>query len=190
MEKRYESLYMESYIKDLKKSLRIITDLFNKYKINFTFIGGAARNQYGYAKITEDVDILVSQHDKDKVKNLPIGFIRDISDGRGKRFKLHNPETLIDIIYSGEISGDGINGLEFKDPKKLSHQINNEPFITLQNLIMYKLSSGITGKHRFKDFDDIVELIKRNKLKRDFADQFREDLKNKYIELWDEINAN
>ena len=51
---------------------------------------------------------------------------------------------------------------------------------------MYKLSSGMYG-NRYKDFDDIQQLILRNKLKRDYADSFREDLREKYAQLFDEI---
>jgi len=187
MREKYQSLFMESYIKDLQKAIKSISNILKQYKINFTIIGGAARNQYGYRKMTEDIDILLAKEDKDKIKNIPIGFLKDESNGRAKVFQLHDPKTRIEIIYDNEISGDGIHGLKFDNPKNISHNINGDPYITLKNLIMYKLSSGIYGKHRFKDFDDIVELIKINHLKRNYANDFREDLKNKYISLWEEI---
>jgi len=181
-------MFMESYVKDLLLSIKNISKLLKQFKISFTFIGGAARNQYGYQKITEDIDLLVSKKDREKMKNLPIGFIKDMSNNRAKKFILHNPKTEIDVIYEDEISGDGINGLKFINPDKLSNNIDGIPFISLKALIMYKLSSGIYGKSRYKDFDDIIELIKRNNLSKNYADKFREDLKQKYIQLWNEIN--
>lgn len=178
--KKYQSFYMESFIKDLKKAIKALTDLLKEYNINFTIIGGAARSEYKVRKITEDIDIVVSKKDKDKMKKIPIGLMRDVSKGRAKVFHLHQPKTKVEVIYEGEISGDGITGLVYISPEKISELHNDIPFITLKNLVMYKLSAG-----RLKDFADVQELIKANKLKRDYADKFREDLKDTYIELFD-----
>jgi predicted nucleotidyltransferase len=174
---------MESYISELWQSLKNIANLLKDRDINFTIIGGAARNQYGVKKITEDVDILVAKKDKEKMLKLPIGFIKDLSKGRGKIFSFHNPKTRVEIIYSGEISGDGINGIAYENPKLISNDIKGIPFLTLEKLIEYKLSSGIYGK-RMKDFVDIIELIQINKLPEDYAKNFRKDLYIKYKELW------
>jgi hypothetical protein len=181
--KKYKSQFMESYIQELWKSIKELSYILKQKGIHFTFIGGAARNQYKYEVTTADLDILVSKKDFEKMKDLPIGFIREISKGRAKSFQLHDPKTKVDVIYTGEISGDGVNGLKYPDPEKISKNIKGEPFITLKNLIMYKLSSGLYGK-RYKDFGDIQGLIKANKLSKDYAKDFRKDLKDKYIELW------
>jgi len=185
--KRYKSQFMESSITDLWSSIKSIAFLLDHHNIKFTIIGGAARNQYGYSKMTEDIDILIAKEDKEKVLNLPIGSIRDLSNKRGKVFSLHNPKTKVEVIYSGEISGDGINGLKYDDPDKISTTVKGVPFMTLKKLIEYKLSSGIYGK-RLKDFADIIGLIKENNLKQDYANNFRKDLKKKYIELWNNAN--
>jgi len=181
--KPYHSLFMETFIKDAWAAIKSLSALLKKNDISFTIIGGMARNQYKYVRTTEDIDIIVAKKDKEKIKELPVGYIRDISNGRGKRFKLNNPEAVIKIIYEGEISGDGVHGLPFENPSELSKDIKGEPFITLENLIKYKLSSGIYGK-RLKDFGDIVELIRANNLPENYADDFRSDLKDKYKELW------
>jgi predicted nucleotidyltransferase len=179
--KPYESVFMESFIQDLKKSIQELYNILSQNNINFTIIGGAARNEYGVKKITEDVDILVDAKDKEKMKKLPIGYIKELSKGTTRVFSLHEPKTKVEVIYTGEISGDGIHGLVYVDPKKVSERHNGIPFLTLKNLVMYKLSAA-----RHKDYADVQELIKVNKLKRNYADKFRVDLKNKYIELYDE----
>ena len=46
------------------------------------------------------------------------------------------------------------------------------------------MCAGLYGKVRLKDFGDIQQLIHINKLPLNFADEFRDDIKNKYIELW------
>jgi predicted nucleotidyltransferase len=186
MIERYKSRFIETHILELHKAIKALSDILKIYDIDFTIIGGAARNEYKYLKITEDIDILVAKEDKEKMKNIPIGYMKDLSSGRVKKFSLHEPKTMIDIIYEGEISGDGINGLKFVNPKSISTHINGFPYISLKNLIEYKLSSGIYGHQRYKDIDDIIELIKRNNLKKNFANNFRKDLQEKYIELWNE----
>ena len=181
---RYKSQFMESYIRDLWASLENLTSILKKNNINFTIIGGAARNQYKYFKITEDIDLLVDVKHREKMLNLPIGFIRELSKGRGKRYSLHNPKTDIDVIYTGEKAGSEESNIPYENPKKISNVIQGIPFLSLENLIKYKLASGIFGHQRFKDFDDIIELIKRNKLPKNYCDNLRSDLKDKYIELW------
>jgi hypothetical protein len=86
-------------------------------------------------------------------------------------------------MNKSQISGDGINGLEFSEPKKISETVNGLPILSLEKLIEYKISSGIYGD-RLKDLGDVQELIKANKLPLDFGDNFRKDLREKYSEIW------
>ena len=185
--KSIESQFMETFVRDLWKSLTNLTSILNKEKINFTVIGGAARNQYGVSAITEDIDILVDVRDKEKMQNLPIGYIRDVSNKKAKVFSLHEPKTKIEVIYTGEEAGSTGSQIYYIDPKKISKKIKNVPFLTLENLIRYKLGSGLYGKGRLKDFADVIELIKANKLSISYADSFREDLRIKYVELWQSV---
>lgn len=184
--KKFNSVYMESFKDELNKAIQSLSSILKSKGISFSVIGGAARNKYGYEKITDDIDIVVSKSDKSKLKDISIGYMRDISSGRLKVFTLHEPKAKVEVIFSDEISGDGIHGLKYEEPNKISKNINGIPYITLKNLIMYKLSSGMYG-NRYKDFDDIQQLILINKLKRDYADSFREDLREKYVQLFDEI---
>lgn len=181
---------MESFINDLNKIMSDITKLFKEFNIHFIFIGGAARNQYNAFKTTEDIDLLVSSSDRDKISKLPIGFIRDISGGRNKVLSWADPKTRIELIYSGEISGDGIRGLKYPEPDNIEYTKNGIPVMKLNSLIEFKLSSGIYGD-REKDFADVRDLIRKNNLSKDYGNNFRSDLKIKYIELWDkEHNIN
>ncbi|MGA2433949.1 MAG: hypothetical protein ABSG25_01550, partial [Bryobacteraceae bacterium] len=112
--------FMESFSSELKRVMRDITELLNKKGIHFCFIGGAAKNIYGSMRITEDIDILVDKNDKQKMLDLPIGFIREITNGRGrgKAFYWNDPKTKIEVIYDGEISGNNTKGLKYKKPEE------------------------------------------------------------------------
>ena len=187
MLKPYTSIFMESYLKDLWEAVKSLSSVLKDNNITYVYIGGVARNQYGYNRMTEDIDILVDKADKDKMSKLPIGRIRELSKGSLRRFKLHNPATPIDVLYTGDHAGNK-DGIEYKDFMKDSKLIKGELFLSLEGLIKYKLSSGIYGHLRFKDFDDIVVLIERNKLPQDYANKFRKDLTEKYKELWGLVN--
>lgn len=174
-----KSTLLESFIKDSEKAKKAIVSLLKDNNIEFVFIGGLARNHYASIRTTDDIDILVAKKDKDKVKNLPIGYIKNLSGDTARVFKLHDPEIKIEILYSGDYAGNK-DGIIYKEP----HLISNGDIISLKNLIEYKLSSGLYGK-RFKDYGDIQDLIKQNNLKKNFANSFREDLKKLYLELWE-----
>jgi hypothetical protein len=185
-----QSHFMESFVHDLQKVMHEIADTLRKYGISFTFIGGAARNMHGAFKITEDIDILVDRKDAGKLEDLPIGFIRRVSQ---KRFFWNDPKTLIEFIFSGEISGDGKRGLEYLRPSEVSEQIDGLPVMDLYDLICYKLTAGLySSTDRSKDFAHIVDLIKANDLPRDYLDQdlrLKNEALLKYHYLWDSLQV-
>ena len=174
-----ESAFMESFIRDTEEAKNAIRKLLTDNNISFVFIGAAARNEYASTRTTEDIDLLIRKEDKEKLKRLPIGLIRNVSNYRV--FSLHNPKTKVEVIFSGEKAGSN-KGVEYEDPSKLDNGNNT---LTLESLVMYKLSSGKYG-NRYKDFGDIQDLIIQNKLPIDYADSFREDLKEVYRQIWSE----
>lgn len=172
----------ENYIKNLNKAFTEIDLILTEEGIDYCIIGGSALSKYGYVRQTEDIDILIDREDKDKLDNLPIGYIRKLSS---KSLKLHEPEVRIDVIYSGEKAGDS-RGVPYGKPSTLSHidrdyQVN---VMDLQFLIIYKICSGLYG-NRLKDFGDVQELIKANSLPKKYLNnKTREDIEAKYIEIW------
>jgi hypothetical protein len=179
------SKFMESYLQDIESALYRISSLLHDNDINFTIIGGVANNIYSNnPRTTEDIDILVSDKDRDKMKNLPIGFIRDRT-GNGRSFNFHGPKAQIDVVYSGEKAGSN-RGIDYLEPNEITIFHNSIPFIDLEDLVQVKLSAGEYG-NRFKDFGDVQELIKSNNLDRLYArnNNFRDDLILIYEQIWD-----
>lgn len=180
-----QSAFMESFLSDLKLSLQKLTELLSEHGIHFVFIGGAARNEYARARTTEDVDILVSRKDKAKLADLPIGYIRELSRGAMRRFQLHDPKTDVDILFSGDVSG-GEGGLIYPEPEKIQKDDSGIPFINRKAFVVFKISSGLYGKGRmFSDYADVVAVIQKSKLKRDFLKDQRDDIVDQYKMLWD-----
>ncbi len=173
--------FFESYQKELKDTLVKIQKLFKKYDIDFCFIGGIAVNQYGHQRSTDDIDILVNRGDLEKIKNIPIGYMRDIS-GNGKVFNFHDPDVRIEILYSGENAGD-IRGPKYSDPVSISD--SNTNFIELKYLVFYKVASGLYGE-RYQDWGDVQNLIQKHNLPLDYLNEFLayDDIVEKYRKIW------
>ena len=183
------SKFMESFIEEQEIATKEIESIMKEYDISFCFIGGMALNHYQYHRMTDDIDILIDCKDKEKLKNIPTGYIRDVSVNQNwKKLRLIDPKVNIDVIFSGEKSGDGINGITFETPEKLA---GTEAFISLFYLIIYKISSYLYGK-RNKDKSDVIALIQKYKLEKGWLDgdeyPVREDIKKAYESIWKEAN--
>lgn len=179
--KPYERMF-ESVI-DAKKVLPEIARIFKEKDIDFCIIGGISLEVYGYPRATGDVDVLVLTEDLPKVHDLIGTYIRPKFPTSNKKFVWNHSGAQMDVLLSREISG-GLHGLPFEDPKNLRNFIGDIPYISLEKLIEYKLSSWKYGNGRLKDAGDVQELIKINHLPKDYGDDFRSDLKDAYREIW------
>ena len=175
---KFKSVFMESFVSDLKKSMNQIYKILKSYNIKFIFLGGATLPFYGYLRTTEDIDILVSKSDKSKFESLIGKYLKRAFSGASRTFIWNDPRTKMDVLYSG----DEKQSLEYEEPKKIGYKKEGLPFITLENLIKYKLAAN-----RYIDKNDIEKLIIKNNLQVTFADDFRKDLKLKYKKIWDKL---
>jgi hypothetical protein len=175
-----KSLFMETFLDQFEKAKQEIVKLLTSEDIDFCFIGGMARNFYNDPRTTEDIDILVDIGDRDKMANLPIGYIRELSNGRLRVYSLHNPKTFIEVLYTGDVSGD-VGGLIFPTPKSIS----KNHMITFENFLMYKISSGVYGK-RMKDLADVQDSIRKYFLPETFGKDngWPEDIIEEYKKIW------
>ena len=171
-----QSEFMVTFIKDTWKITKSLAKTLKKLGITFTYIGGIAKLQYGAIETTDNIDILVAAEDREKIIK---EFLSE------KTFMYNGIE--VHVLYEGTISGDGINGLKYLNPRMVTNNIKGVPFITLKRLIEYKLSSGLYGR-RLKDFTDIIMLILVNKLHMGYANHFRYDLRDRYVEIWNEAH--
>lgn len=178
-------LFRESNLPDAMKNM---TKVLSENDIDFCFIGGVVVYNYGYKRTTTDIDILVDIADKDKFLNLRGRFFKRAFEGATMNFLWNTPKASIDVLYSGTIAGNNGKGIEYLKPSKIKIIRHGLPMLDLVYLISYKLSTGIYSR-RLKDFSDVQELIRINKLKRDFCKLFRRDLKEKYLEIWDYTNG-
>jgi hypothetical protein len=153
----------------LLKALKVLK-LFN---IPHYVCGGFAVQEYGYARFTVDVDIIVPDVDLAIEKLSMNGFRAN----PGSKMTVTDRETGVEVDVSP-------GPLLLPMPT----QVSDEPqILTLERLISSKLSTYIgRGIERTQDYSDVVKLMQANRLPRDYGvDPMVGDL---YRKMWDELH--
>lgn len=166
----------------LLKLVQILDDMGLPYAI----AGAMALNEYGYRRVTSDVDVLMTAESLERFKAawLGRGYVEKFPGSRGVRDAEHG--VGIDILITGDYPGDGKpKAVRFPDPAAVAVRGQRLSLLPLPKLVELKLASGMTSVHRAKDIGDVVELIKHAKLARELADDLDASVRAKYTELWD-----
>ncbi len=152
-------------------------------------IGALALFEHGYARLTEDIDLVLTPEGLEVFHRELIG-LGYLPAFRGARKKLRSTieDIAIDVITTGEYPGDGKpKPVSIPDPSAASIEIDGVRFVTIEKLIELKLASGMTAPHRLKDLADVQELIKIRDLQPEFAEQLDPYVREKFLELYETI---
>jgi len=143
----------------------LISDIIHKTKTNCVLIGGFAVNYYKVTRQTADVDFLITKDDFEKILILleKEGFKQEYAQKVFAQLKSEKSYLMdIDFMFVNKKTLDRI----IKEGKEIS--IAGQKFIIpcLNHLIALKLHAlKYNPKIReYKDFLDIVELIKMNEV--------------------------
>lgn len=147
-----------------RKNFRIITDFFEKEKIEYAVIGAMALHAYGYTRATVDIDFIVKFQEQSKI----IDFLESLgfetinkSEGFSNHVLAIGP-TRFDFVYVDEKTAEVL--MEKVSLKKLS---NGEllPVVCPEHLIALKLHTIRNDPDRiYRELADIKEIAKRVKL--------------------------
>ncbi len=159
--------------------------------INYVVIGAVALNQYGFHRLTVDIDILLSTEGLEQFQRELVGLgYRPAFEGARKKFQITRENIPLEIITTGEYPGDGKpKAVVFPDPKQFAVVIDGIKTISLEKLIELKLASGLTAPHRLKDLADVQELIKVRHLDKTYAENLDASVRDKFIELAEAVAA-
>ena len=169
------------------EALREITRRLDDLGIDYAIVGGIAVMKHGFRRFTEDVDLLVTKPDLERV--------HAALTGRGYLPKFRGSKHLrdaargvaIEFLTSGSYPGDGKpKPVAFPDPAGVVTTIDGFRVLSLPNLIELKLASGTTAAHRGQDLVDVSRLIEALDLPRDFADGLNPYVAGEFRRLWDE----
>jgi hypothetical protein len=166
-------------------ALEKLVGLLATERIPYALIGAMALNEYGYRRVTVDVDILLTREGLDSFKRayLGRGYVEKFPGSRGMRDTEHGVD--IDVCLAGDYPGDGKpKPVVFPDPAAAGTEGARVRLLPLAKLLELKLASGISAPHRLRDLADVLEVIRLERLPEEFALRLDASVRDKFGELW------
>jgi hypothetical protein len=170
---------------DVQRALERLARVLDEKGIPYAIIGAMALNEWGYRRVTVDVDVLLAPEGLRSLKAevLGRGYVEKFPGSRGLRDTVAG--VGIDIVLAGEYPGDGKpKPVAFPDPAQAAVRGRRVSLLPLATLIELKLASGISAPHRLKDLADVLELIRALSLPREMADSLDPSVRARFEELW------
>lgn len=169
----------------VQKALRKLARTLDAQGIPYAIIGAMALNEFGYERVTVDVDVLLTAEGLAafRAHNLGRGYVEKFLGSRGLRDSENGVD--IDVVLAGSYPGDGQpKPVAFPDPESAAARGAAIALLPLPTLIELKLASGMTAPHRLKDLADVLEVIRALKLPVELAADLNPYVREKYLELW------
>lgn len=150
--------------------------------IDYVVIGGLALNAHNYPRQTVDVDVVLRPKDIEKFSARFAATRYLPRTGLLRRFVDAQTEVAVDVLVAGELAGNTKKNrsVRFPDPAE-AEEHGDLRTVSLARLIELKLVTW-----RFKDWGDVVELIRRNSLPEDFADRLDIVVRTAFRECFDQ----
>lgn len=170
----------------IHEAMRRLTKTLTEMQIPFAVAGAMAANAHGHRRTTVDIDILIRREDLQRFKERysGLGWVDKFEGSKNFRDTVHN--VNIDALIVGEYPGDGLpKPVAFPAPETVA-QPDKEgiPFVSLKTLLELKLASGMTAAHRPRDLDDVIQLLRANRLPIEYAETLNPYVADKFRELW------
>jgi hypothetical protein len=163
------------------ETARTVVSILADHDIPHLIAGGIAVQEYGYPRVTIDVDIIVPdvlQAVELSTADLSGPLVR--AAGCEDRVEDHKKGVAVDFLPAGRVLKQGCK-VPFPTPAKVTEKLQ---IVTLEDLISLKLDSWASSPvRRHKDKTDVIELISRRALPRDL--QVALVVRPLYFETWD-----
>ena len=170
---------------DVQVALERFARALDEMGIPYAIVGALALNEWGYRRVTVDIDVLLNAAGLQRVKAelLGRGYVEKFPGSRGLRDTQAGVD--IDVLLAGEYPGDGRpKPVVFPDPATAAVRGRRVALLPLNVLIEMKLASGLSAPHRLKDLADVLELIRALSLPRETAETLDPSVRAKFDELW------
>jgi hypothetical protein len=164
------------------QTLRRLTEALANANIDYAVVGGMACNAHRYRRTTADVDVLLTPAGFAEFRRRFVPQDFEQVPGRPRRFVDRTNQVTCDVLLTGLFPGSGQPGpIDFPDPAAVSETIDDIRVVNLATLVELKLAAG-----RYRDFGDVVELIRANNLDEAFAARLYPSVRGDYIECLEE----
>jgi hypothetical protein len=176
---------------NILQALQNLARHLEEASIPYAVIGAIALARHGLARMTMDIDILLSPEGLERFKELYLGrgYVPAFPSA-GKTFRAADSGVRIKVITAGEYPGDGKpKPVRFPNPAETSAEMGGIRVLPLERLVELKLASGLTAPHRRRDLADVQDLIRALRLPAAFADQLDASVQPLFRELWQEAQV-
>jgi len=180
-----EGFFMEQGV--VYESMRRLAQRLDQEGIAYAVIGGMAIAAHGYARLTLDVDVLMTPEGLKKFRAQFVGrgYVPAFA-GATKAFIDTESKVRIEIITAGEFPGDGLpKPVQFPNPAGKTIEYDAIQFIALEKLLELKLASGMTAAHRLRDLADVQDLIIALNLSIELEKKLDASVRTEYRRLWE-----
>jgi len=170
---------------DVQQALERLARLLEDNAIPYAIVDAMALNEWGYRRVTVDVDLLLTREGLKALKDVALGrgYVEKFPGSRGLRDAAAG--VTIDVLLAGEYPGDGKpKPVAFPDPGQAAVRGQRVALLPLPALIELKLASGTSAPHRLKDLADVLELIRALSLPRATAQSLDPSVRDKFEERW------
>jgi len=176
----------------LHRTLFDLAKRLDELEVSYVVIGGMALTAHGYARMTEDIDVLVTHSGLKRVHESLVGRGYKRLFTGSKNIRNTETEVKVEFVITGHYPGSGkTQPVSFPDPadtQPVEH--DGVKFVGLARLVELKLASGMTGgPDRARDLVDVQQLITTLSLSEGFSEELHEAVREKYRELWAGLHA-
>ena len=181
--KRLKEIDMFFQGKDpVHQTMRRTARRLEKSNIPYAIIGGMALNAHQYRRTTGDVNFLLNEKGLEEFRRLFVEKYYEPIPGRPRRYCDKANGITIDILVAGRFPGTGKPGpIMFPEPTKVAEVISKYRVANLATLIELKLAA-----RRYRDFGDVVELIRVHDLDESFLQKLHPSVHQDFIECLEE----
>jgi hypothetical protein len=153
--------------------------------VPYAIAGALAVNAHGLVRATEDVDVLIARAGLRRFKEAWLGRgYEDVSTG-SNAVRDSERGVKVSFLITGQYPGDGKpQPVAFPEPEAASVPGPGFPVLSLERLLELKIASGMTAVHRIQDLDDVLRLIRINRLPRAHGEKLDPYVREKFDELW------
>lgn len=152
---------------EVQRALDKLVARIEESGIPYAIIGAMALNEYGYYRVTNNIDVLLTRVNYET-------FARHADN-----------DVPINVYFAGDYPGDGKpKPVRFPDPAVAAHRGERVRLLPLETAIELKIASGISAPHRLRDLADVLELIRICDLPPEFSERLDESVRAKFGELW------
>ena len=128
------------------------------------------------------MDVLLNPEGLDAFRRQFVGKSYDPAPQRTRKFVDRANGVAINVLVSGQFPGSGAPGpIAYPDPVSVHETIDTVRVVRLETLVELKLAA-----HRYRDFGDVVELIRVHDLDEAFARRLHASVRQDFLGCLDE----